>query len=55
MFIFSLFRSVKVVTFVFHFSFLFIIIAIIIDFITAIVGVDVSVFFRCSCRLLDEI
>ena len=44
-FVFGLFRSVKVVTFMFLFWYLFIIIAIILDFITAIIGVDVFHFF----------
>ena len=45
MLIFGLFRSVKVVTFIFLFWYLFIIIAIILGIITAIIGVDVCIFF----------
>ena len=45
MLIYGLFRSVKLVTFLFIFWYLFIIIAIILAIITAIIGVDVCVFF----------
>ena len=45
MLIFALFRSVKVVSFIFLFWYLLIIIAVIPGIITAIIGGDISVFF----------
>ena len=50
MFMFGLFRSVKVATFMFLFWYLFIIIAIILDVTTANIGFELPVF---NCVFVD--